>query len=124
MCRYKHSENVCEIFLKDGKCFRRNRSSRHPNNCKYEKQGCFRRNLCAYKHINSEQRKDSLNVSDEKLDVEKVHEDVEEVIIIDKMNEDDANDNDNKTNVKCGKCDIEGAKNECEQCGKIYLFNM
>jgi hypothetical protein len=121
LCRYKHSENVCEIFLKGGKCFRRNRSSRHPNNCKYEKQGCFRRNLCAYKHINSEQRKDSLNVSDEKLDVEKVHEDVEEVIIIDKMNEDDANDNDNETNVanvKCGKWDIEGAKNECEQCGK------
>ena len=30
-----------------------------------------------YNHINLEQRKDSLNVSDEKLDVEKVHEDVE-----------------------------------------------
>jgi hypothetical protein len=52
--------------------------------------------------VESEQRKDSLNVSDEKLDVEKVHEDVEEVIISDKMNEDDANDNDNETNVKCG----------------------
>ena len=35
LCIYKHSQQFCEIFLKDGKCFIRNCSSRHPNNCKY-----------------------------------------------------------------------------------------
>ena len=79
--------------------------------------------MCAYNHINSEQREENQNVIDDKLDVEKVNYDLEEVMIIDNMNEDDANDMDNEinvANVKCTKCEIEKAKNECEQCGKYF----
>ena len=39
------------------------------------------------------------------------------------MNEDDANDVENEinvANVKCSKCEIKRAKNECEHCGKYF----
>ena len=123
LCTFKHSESVCEIFLKDGKCFNRNCSSRHPNNCKYEKQGCFRGNMCAYKHIDSKERKANQIVIDDIVDIEKENEDVEETMTIDKTNEDYAISMENEINVasfKCGKCGIEKAKNECKHCGK-YL---
>ena len=54
-CLYEHPASVCEIFLKDGKCTLMNCTSRHPKQCKYQSQGCYRGILCAYRHeINQE----------------------------------------------------------------------
>ena len=49
-CVYIHPQTICQIFLQDGKCFVRGCLSRHPKDCKYQEQGCFRGNLCAYFH--------------------------------------------------------------------------
>ena len=123
LCKYKHPQNVCEILKKDGECFVSNFSSRHPSNCKYQKQGCFREDLCAYIHINAEQNVDHLKVIDDQLDVEKVDEDVQEGMIMNKIN-DDTTDVDNEISVesshKCDKYKNEDAQNECEQRGKYF----
>ena len=51
---------------------------------------------------------------DEKLDVEKINDNVDEGMVIDEMN-DDTNDMEKYINVgcakKCSKCEIEEAKN-------------
>ena len=74
--------------------------------------------------MHSEQKVDSNNVIDDKLDIKKVNDDVEEDMIIQERN--DAKDMDNEINVGCGlkcdKCEIEEAKNECENCGKYFCF--
>ena len=55
-CKHKswcwnfHAEDVCKIYLQDGKCFEKNCLSRHPNQCRYFKSGCKRANDCAYLH--------------------------------------------------------------------------
>ena len=53
-CTFKHSTHICEIFLKDGNCFDKDCASRHPNNCKYQKDGCRRGDSCAYNHSDSD----------------------------------------------------------------------
>ena len=52
-CTFKHSSNICEIFIKDGNCPDKDCASRHPNNCKYKEDGCYRGDSCAYNHSES-----------------------------------------------------------------------
>ena len=53
-CRFKHSENVCETYLRDGKCENKHScQSRHPKPCKYwkrEPKECKRKESCKYLH--------------------------------------------------------------------------
>ena len=53
-CRFRHSENVCENFLRDGRCeMKQSCPSRHPKTCKYwkrEPKGCKRKENCKYLH--------------------------------------------------------------------------
>ena len=53
-CKYQHFAQICENFLKDGKCeARRGCKSRHPTICKYWKhsvEGCRRGEMCKYLH--------------------------------------------------------------------------
>ena len=48
-CKYIHYEQVCEKFLRDGKCgMEQNSQQRHPQICKYwirHSQGCKRNEL-------------------------------------------------------------------------------
>jgi hypothetical protein len=56
LCWYFHLTDICKIFLKDGKCSVKDCFSRHPNFCKFQKQGCNRGSLCDYLHRNSDKK--------------------------------------------------------------------
>ena len=58
LCWYFHPTDICKIFLKDGKCSVKDCFSRHPNFCKYQKQGCNRGSSCVYLHSNSYKKAD------------------------------------------------------------------
>ena len=118
-CRYIHPENVCKIFLKDGKCFVRDCSSRHPKNCKYEKQACFRGDMCAYLHIDSEQTVDNQDDINNKEDLERVDDDAKDSIGNDAMN-DDSNAKDNEMNFGCAHCQSDNIRNKCHQCKNYF----
>ena len=97
---------------------------KHPKTCSYFLRGtCWRTDVCSYLHAYSEQRVDNLKVIDDKLDIEKVNDDVEEDMITEEIN--NAKDMENEISVGCGhkcdKCEIVEAKNECEQCGQYFF---
>ena len=48
---YIHPKNVCEIFLRDGKCLNSCCSYRHPRTCKYYERGCRQSGWCDYLHV-------------------------------------------------------------------------
>ena len=64
-CNNIHYEQVCEKFLRDGKCeMEQNCQHRHPQICKYwKRQGCKRKENCKYlqKEIMSKREKELVN---------------------------------------------------------------
>ena len=99
-CRYVHPQNVCKIFLKDGKCCVRDCSSRHPKKCKYFKQGCNRGDRCAYLHNASDQIEGKLNNSNDKTDKKTVDHD-ENDVLVNETKVDSSVIGDNEINVEC-----------------------
>ena len=59
LCWYFLPTDICKILLKDGKCSVKDCFSRHPNFCKYQKQGCNRVSACVYLHSNSDKKVDA-----------------------------------------------------------------
>ena len=98
-------------------------SQNQPKHNHHSTNQLWRNESCVYLH-SVEEKVDDLNVIDEKLDVEKINDDVDKGMIIDDKN-DDTNDMENEIDVgcaqKCSKCEIEEAKNKCEQCEKYFF---
>ena len=66
-CMFFHSEEVCEIFLDAGICWKQNCIKRHPKTCRYFQRGfCRRGEECVYlrKSINPERPVHSVNRCD------------------------------------------------------------
>ena len=57
-CKFYHSDQICEPFLKEGKCKDGPKcSNRHPKKCKYlegDIGGCRREGFCRYFHKQTE----------------------------------------------------------------------
>ena len=49
-CWNLHAEIICKAFLKEGNCFEKDCSSKHPYHCRYFRRGCKRGNECVYLH--------------------------------------------------------------------------
>ena len=52
-CEYRHSEIICEEYLKDGKCKKKGCQEKHPKDCQYWlkcETGCSRGDTCMYLH--------------------------------------------------------------------------
>ena len=52
-CEFSHSEKICEVYLKDGKCQKNGCLERHPKDCHYwikKEVGCTREGTCMYLH--------------------------------------------------------------------------
>ena len=110
-CRYEHPKNVCEIFLRDGKCLNSCCSYRHPRTCKYYERGCRRSGWCDYLHASHLKRNIAGNDSEQ--------DDIETTMDVDCFVT-DINTNENKIKEECGSCKSNDAGNECDKCGKHF----
>ena len=125
-CIYFHSQNICEIFLKDGKCFRKGCCLRHPKNCKYGKEGCFRVQTCAYLHNDDHATvgdKNHVESCEEKVDHEKdafVNDNIETMNAMEVENSNTIQDK--EITPECGNCKSDKVKNECENVRNIFVL--
>ena len=110
-CRYVHPKNVCEIFLRDGKCLKSCCFYRHPRTCKYYGRGCRQSGWCDYLHVSH------LKMNIEGNDAE--NDDRETTMNVDCF-DDDIDTNDDKPKEECGSCQSNDAKNECDKCRKYF----
>ena len=78
-CKYKHAQNICNTFLSVGKCLRSNCPSRHPKTCRYQRQGCYRGEFCAFLH-SPEIKDDHQNSIENRSDETKVDHEMMECI--------------------------------------------
>ena len=87
-CLFKHkSTTICKDHLASQKCSKKECDKRHPKTCRYFLRGsCWRRDNCSYLYAYSVQRADNLDSIDDRLDIEKVN-DVEEDMMIEEMND-------------------------------------
>ena len=143
-CWNLHAENICKIFLKEGKCFQKDCASRHPYRCKYFRRGCKRGNDCVYLHqqknndclieneiisdTNAHENNDYMEI-DKNVDISENKKD--EVIVnegylesneeVEKQNK--ASDESNEIHVdeecECGKPNKK-ENFKCDVCGKIF----
>ena len=53
-CKFRHSELICEEYLRDGLCLKRHCPDRHPRHCRFwtrKPEGCRRGEGCQYLHV-------------------------------------------------------------------------
>ena len=114
-CTFKHSPNICEIFLKDGNCPDKDCASRHPNNCKYKEDGCYRGDSCAYNHSESDS---NLFKNNNDKNEEPRSNDNESLIM---EPDDEISIETNKRGQECAKCGkSDDVKNKCYKCEEYF----
>ena len=72
-CEFRHSEIICEKYLQDGKCQRKECPDRHPKDCQYWVKceiGCKREDTCMYLHCNDKKFK----LENERMETEEIVE--------------------------------------------------
>ena len=61
-CNFYHSDKICEIYLKNGVCWRARCRQRHPRPCRYFQRGnCYRGESCQYLHVSNLQTCENCN---------------------------------------------------------------
>ena len=50
-CKFAHPQELCEIYMREGRCCEKSCKSRHPKVCKWWLESGCRREECSYLHV-------------------------------------------------------------------------